>query len=201
MDKGDFYMYDIISIERECGSAGNYIAKKLSTDLGYKLLDHNVLVEASKKMGLPAIYIKDLEETSPGSIIFNLAKYATSEEPLSDKLFRTEKEIIQEQAKKGPCIVLGRCGGEIFGEDVKVLRIFIHADREFRIAKTMVEKSMTRSEAETEVKKGDKRRKDFYNFHTGKVWAQPDNFELIIDSGKLGIDMCVQIIKAMNEFE
>ena len=192
-------MYQIISIEREYSSLGNDIGRILAKELGYKLLDHSVLVQASKKLNLPAAYIMDLEETAPGSIIFNLAKNTKAKEPLSDQLFNAEKEIIQDTAKESSCVVIGRCGGEIFDEETKVLKVFIRADKEIRTGNAMKAKKFTRQQAEAELKKSDKRRRDFYNTHTGKTWGAPENFDLVLDSGKLGVDACVAILKLLNE--
>ena len=69
-------MYKIITMEREFASGGNEIGRRVAKKLGIELYDRNILVEAAKRLDIPPIYIGDLEETAPGSIIFNLSKTA-----------------------------------------------------------------------------------------------------------------------------
>ena len=74
--KGAGGMYKIITMEREFASGGNEIGRRVAKKLGIELYDRNILVEAAKRLDIPPIYIGDLEETAPGSIIFNLSKTA-----------------------------------------------------------------------------------------------------------------------------
>ena len=69
-------MYKIITMEREFASGGNEIGRRVAEKLGVKLFDRTILVEAAKRLDISPIYIGDLEETAPGSIIFNLSKTA-----------------------------------------------------------------------------------------------------------------------------
>ena len=114
-EKGADIMYKIITMEREFGSGGNEIGRRVAKKLGIELYDRNILVEAAKRLDIPPIYIGDLEETAPGSIIFNLSKTAIggsrkdSSLPMSEKLFLEEKKIIEENVEKHDCVIVGRC--------------------------------------------------------------------------------------------
>lgn len=99
-------MYKIITMEREFASGGNEIGRRVAKKLGIELYDRNILVEAAKRLDIPPIYIGDLEETAPGSIIFNLSKTAiggskkdSTNLPMSEKLFLEEKKIIEENVE------------------------------------------------------------------------------------------------------
>lgn len=198
-------MYKIIAIEREYSSGGNEIGEKLAKALGYKLLDHNVLLEAAKRLNIPPIYVEDLEETAPGSAIFNLSQLAVggksrkSSKPLSEQLYLTEKEILEENVKENNCVIVGRCASDIFSKSEACLKVFIHADKDFRIKRTMNIKKMSESDAENELKRCDKRRNDFYYTHTNKEWGNPKDFEIVLDSGVLGIAKCIDILKSVSQ--
>lgn len=113
-------MYHIITIERSYGSGGNEIGKKLAAKLGYKLYDRNILIEAAQNLDIPPMYIENLEESSSGSLIFNLSKsyskVSANEKslPMAEKLFAEEKRIIEKAAEEGGCVIVGRAAGYIF---------------------------------------------------------------------------------------
>lgn len=193
-------MYHIITIERSYGSGGNEIGKKLAAKLGYKLYDRNILIEAAQNLDIPPMYIENLEESSSGSLIFNLSKsyskVSANEKslPMAEKLFAEEKRIIENAANEGGCVIVGRAAGYILKDREDCLRVFVHADKDKRIHRAMEKENMSQAQAEAAMKKFDKRRKGFYNSATKWEWGNPEYFELCLDSGKLGIDLCAELL-------
>lgn len=195
-------MYDVITIERQYASGGNEIGRRLAEKLGYKLYDRNILMEAAKNLKIPSIYIENLEETPSGSFLFNLSKTplggGNADEKnlsLTEKLFAEEKKIIENAAKEGGCVIVGRAAGYILREDENCLRVFIHADKTKRVKRAVEKEGLKESEAEAVLKKIDKRRSGFYNSVTKWEWGNPQFFELYLNSGKLGIDLCVKLLE------
>lgn len=193
-------MYHVIVIERQYASGGNEIGRKLAESLGYKLYDRNLLTEAAKTLGMPPMYIEGLEETHSGGFLFNLSKTklgggSNEKEPsMSDKLFREEKRLIEEAADQGGCVIVGRAAGYILKERDDCLNVFIHCDREKRIERAIQREGIHLLDAESVLKKNDKRRSGFYNSVTNWEWGNPDFFEICLDSGKLGIELCVKLL-------
>ena len=177
-------MYNIVTIERRYASGGNEIGKKLAKELGFKFYDRNILMEAAKNLDIPFVKIEGLEESSSGGILLNLSKTPlgglsrTKELPLADKLFLEEKRIIEEIAEAGKCVIVGRASGYILRERENNLKVFIHAE----------------DEAENALKKNDKRRGGFYNSVTNWVWSDPKYYEIYLNAGRLGIDLCVKLL-------
>lgn len=60
-----------------------------------------------------------------------------------------------------------------------------------KIIKDFAEKEMQKY-----IEKTDKYRGDFYRYHTGHEWADARNYDLCLNSGKLGFQKCVEEIKA-----
>lgn len=193
-------MYHVIVIERQYASGGNEIGRKLAKELGYKLYDRNLLTEAARALEISSMYIEGLEETHSGGFLFNLSKTKlggssnSNSLSMSDKLFQEEKRIIEEAAEQGGCVIVGRAAGYILKERTDCLNVFIHCDRERRIARAIAREGIKASEAEDVLKKNDKRRSGFYNSVTNWEWGNPKFFELCLDSGKLGIDACVKLL-------
>ncbi len=193
-------MYHIIAIERSYASGGNEIGERLAKALGYKLYDRNILIEAAKNLNISPLYIENLEETSSGSFIFNLSKSAkgTANEnslPMAEKLFAEEKRIIEKAADEGGCVIVGRAAGYILKDRKDCLRVFVHADKDKRLKRVIEREKMTPADAENALKKTDKRRKGFYESVTKWEWGNPEFFEICLDSGRLGIELCTKILE------
>ncbi len=193
-------MYHVIAIERMYASGGNEIGKHLAEALGYKLYDRNLLTESAKSLNIPAIHIESLEETSSGSFIFNLAKSSPlggageKDLPMADKLFEAEKNIIEKAASEGGCVIVGRAASYILKNRDDCLKVFIHADVESRRKRALEKEGLKPSDIEATMKKYDKRRRDFYNSVTKWEWGNPQYFDLCLNSGNLGIEMCTKIL-------
>ena len=193
-------MYNIVTIERKYASGGNEIGKRLAKELGYKLYDRNILLEAAKNLQIPSFQIEGLDEASHGSWLFNLSKTSlggsSSGKDLSmaDKLFLEEKRIIEEIAEAGNCVIVGRASGYILRERENNLKVFIHAEDEKRIQRAIEKEGIKQSEAENALKKNDKRRGGFYNSVTNWVWSDPKYYEIYLNAGRLGIDLCVKLL-------
>lgn len=193
-------MYNIITIERRYASGGNEIGKRLAEALGYKLYDRNILLEAAQKLDIPFFKIEALEESSSGNILMNLSKTplgglgSNKDLPLADKLFLEEKRIIEKAAEEGNCVIVGRASGYILREHENSLQVFIYADHEKRLQRAIDREGIEKSEAENALKKNDKRRRNFYNSVTNQEWDDPRHYEMYLNAGKLGIDMCIRLL-------
>ena len=197
-------MYKIITMEREFASGGNEIGRRVAKELGIELYDRNILIEAAKRLEIPAIYVEQLEETAPGSIIFNLSKTAlggghkdSSSLPMAERLFLEEKKIIEEIVEKQDCVIVGRCASYILKDRSDCLKVFVHADKQYRLKRAIETEKISKDEAEEYLRKSDKRRSGFYNVHTGWKWGDMEHFDICLDSGSLGVDCCVDLLVGM----
>ncbi|NBI85914.1 cytidylate kinase-like family protein [Lachnospiraceae bacterium] len=198
-------MYNIITIERQYASGGNEIGKKLAEELGYELYDRNLLSMAAKELKIPSMYIEGLEETHAGGFLFNLSKTPLGgnaggkDQPVSEKLFQAQKRIIEEAADKGGCVIVGRAAGYILKDRENCLNVFIHCNKQKRVERAIHREGIKEAEAEEALKKNDKRRSGFYNAVTKWEWGHPAFFGLCLDSGALGIDLCVKTLACIAQ--
>lgn len=114
-----------------------------------------------------------------------------------DLLWKVQYQVITELAQKESCIIVGRCADYILKDTADCLRVFIHADMDFR-AKRIVEVYGERDlSPEQRLKDKDKRRAAYYRFYTNMKWGQAQNYHITLCSGKLGIDRCAEILAAL----
>lgn len=150
----------------------------------------NLVITMSRRFGTGASLIAgELSEK------LNIPVYdkAYIEHEMQDSNFATEAEVIKELASHS-CIILGRCASEILKEQPNVFNIYVSADKEDRIRRIMKKEALTYEEARTMLEKNDRERADYYYENTGKVWGDVNNYHMILDTSKLGIENCAGIL-------
>ena len=195
-------MYRYIAIERQFCSGGQEVASILAKKLGYKLYDHDILVETANRLELPAIYISDLEETATTNPLFNLSQTALGglskkkNIPLSEQIFQAEKQVILDVADNESCVFVGRCAGHILSEKEDCLRVFIYADDAYRLERARTKENIPMEKVEAELRRMDKKRSDFFTNHTNSKWGSKEFFQISLNSATLGIETCAEILAA-----
>lgn len=150
----------------------------------------NLVITMSRRFGTGASMIAE-ELSKKLDIPVYDRTYIEQEAQGSD--FETEKKVIQELAQK-PCIILGRCASEILKDQANVFNIYVSADKEDRINRIMKKESLSYDEAKVNLEKNDKERAAFYHENTGKMWGDVNNYHMILDTTRLGIENCADIL-------
>ena len=193
-------MNRIITIGREFGSGGRTIGRQVAERLGIPCYDHEIIDRLSEESGLSKEYIKNESEYASHSS-WTAAAFTSVRSfgvpSNQDLLWSIQRKIILDIAEKESCVIVGRCADAILEDKADILKVFIHSDFESR-AKRIVEKYGETEEPTTKrLKDKDKRRALYYQFYTDREWGSVANYHLILDSGVLGIDKCVDIITSL----
>jgi len=153
------------------------------------------------KMGTTPKQIAHLEESATNSVLYSVAMMAKIVSGESDglskesEIYLTEAAIMKELANRGSCIIVGRCANWILRNRNDVINVFIHADMEARKKRAVEEYGLDSDKIELVLKKQDKRRASFYKANTAKIWDDKTSYHMILDSDKLGISKCVELIE------
>lgn len=186
----------IITISREFGSGGRTIGKKVAEELGIPCYDNEIIQKIAKESGFDEQYIKEAGEYASGGFFSTLANRAFG--PTNgDYLWEMQYKIITELAQQGPCVIVGRCADYILRDTADCLKVFIHADMNFRAERIVKVYGEREVSAEHRLKEKDKRRAAYHRFYTEMKWGHAQNYHITLDSGVLGIDKCVKIIKEL----
>lgn len=187
----------VIAISREFGSGGRTIGKEVAAKLGIPCYDSEIIEKISAKTGFAKEYVEKYGEYAVSNSLYNNALAGRTYDGKSDadKLWLAQKEVITKLAEKSPCVIIGRCADYILRDTADCLSVFIHASDENR-AERIVSVYGQREEAPAKrLHDKDKKRKAFYELYTGTSWGEADNYTVCLDSGVLGTDKCVDIIK------
>ncbi len=202
----------VITIARGFGSGGKEIAHKLSEKLAIPCYEKQILTMASERSGINEILFNQADEKLRGNYITNILKKipasilveAADRDFVSDKqLFDIQAAIIKQLAKSKSCIIIGKCADDLLREHKNVISVYVEAPRESCVASIMNKMQVTEEKAHDLINKTDRYRAEYYRFYTqGKDWTNPINYDLTLNSERIGRDSCVQIIESyvQNKF-
>ena len=178
----------IITIDRENGSGGRYIAETLAKNLNIKCFDEELLKEASKRYKAKLSNLKKNDEKKPSGILY------FGGQNIPNESFILEAETIKYLANKESCIIIGRCSNYILNNNNFVFNIFLNAPLSSRIERVCRRNNIDPIKAEKKITKEDKIRASYYNFYTSKKWGDSKNYDLAINTSKIGIDNTIKTI-------
>ncbi|MBR5420998.1 MAG: cytidylate kinase-like family protein [Lachnospiraceae bacterium] len=191
----------IITIGRQLGSGGREIGRRLSKELGIPFYDRELLSKAAEKSGYSREILEKHDEKPTNSFLYALAMGignfgANYQRPLALELYLAQFNTMRKLAEEGPGIFIGRCADYVLADMPDTLHVFIHADMDFRAGRVMEWEKISRKEAEVLCLKGDKDRAAYYNYYADHEWGDSRYYDLCLNTGKLGIDKAVELIKS-----
>ena len=200
----------VITIARQYGSGGRTIGEMLADRLGIHFYDKELMKLASEDSGINERLFNTADEKVKQSVIskiFKTEKAYTGEviSPESgefisdDNLFNYQAKVVKELAERENCVIVGRCADYVLKDYDHVLSVFIHGPKDFCMQEAAKKINLTGKELERFIAKTDKERADYYKYYTGREWTDARNYDLCLDSSKLGFERCVdEIIAYMN---
>lgn len=197
----------VITISRQCGSGGRYIGERLAKALGIPCYDEKLMDMVAKESGFALDFVEEKGERITGSLLFNIASsltYASNVMSgnginLQDEIYFIQNRIIKELAEKESCVIVGRCADYVLRDRDDCLNVFIHADEKSKLERAVKFYGMSEKDAPSILKKKDKARYNHYKYYTDKDWGMASNYDLCLNSGLLGIDGCINVIKDILE--
>ncbi|MBQ6441681.1 MAG: cytidylate kinase-like family protein [Lachnospiraceae bacterium] len=202
----------IITIGREFGSAGLNIGKAVAERLNVKCYDKELLTHAAKESGFCEEIFEHQDEKPTNSFLYSLVMdtYSISgyssapflDMPLNHKVFLAQFDAIKAIADRESCVIVGRCADYALADRRDCINIFVHADEAFKanhVMERFPELHLNEQKAIELCKKKDKQRASYYNYYTSKKWGEARGYHMTLDSGKLGIEGCTEMILKLNE--
>ena len=185
----------VITISREYGSGGRIIGKMVAEKLGIPFYDNEIITMSAEESGINAEYFKEAENMAKSSISLSISMLYPSTEvygmPLNEKIFITQSRVIREVAEEGPCVIVGRCADYVLRSNPNAINVFVHSSMVNRIKRV---REVYGENLESIIKKADKRRANYYAYFTDRKWGDARNYTLCLDSDKLGLENCADII-------
>lgn len=195
----------VITIARQYGSGGKTVGEMLAKKLNIHYYDKELMKLASDDSGINEALFVNADEKVKSTKLFHIAKSAYSGELIppesddftsTDNLFNYQAKIIRKLAEEEPCVIIGRCADYVLKDYDNVLSVFVHAPKDFCMEQAAKKHSMSAKELEKFIAKTDRHRAEYYKYHTSREWTDARNYDLCLDSSKLGFERCVEEIIA-----
>ena len=193
----------IICIGREFGSGGHEIGRILAKKLGLELYDRDLIDKAAKKIvAMPKEVLEKADEKKHNpwlhQVWYDVPNQELNGMTANDTLHQAYSSIIRELAGKENCVFVGRCADYILEQaELDHISLFIAAPFEWRVQRKMEQLSIDEKAATSLVRKKDKDRKAYYDYYTGRSWGRPHNYDLCINSSRLGIEVTAEKLAEM----
>jgi cytidylate kinase len=204
-------MIRIITIEREYGSGGGEIAQRLATQLGWKLWDQSLTEEIARLAQCPKVAVEIREErTDP--LYYRLFKSflrGSYEGSLnahklnvidSESIAKITRRVVENVAKEGNCVIVGRGSQHFLRDREDTLRIFLYAPKEAKVRRLLT-RGKTESEAEQLVNFVDQERADFIQKYFNVEWPNRAIYHTMINTAigdQAVVESIMEFAKTLN---
>ena len=190
----------VITISREFGSGGRSIGRAVAEKLGYQFYDQEIIMQVAQESGLSKEIVEKYDEyaTHKNSFLYSIAVNAGGDAygglSFANKVQIAQCSVIKSIAEKGNCVIVGRGADYILRDYPDTLHVFIRADMHSRAERVVKLYGETDKKIEDRLRDKDTKRKVFYRSFTMREWGLCENYDISLDSAKIGIDKCVDII-------
>ena len=192
----------IITINRELGSGGRTVGRKLAEKLGVEYFDKAVINALQERYNLSVEQIEHMkgQEQSWWAEFKRKMTFSDSEYDLNrtdietEDMFRAETEVLRALAKEQSCVIAGRTACYVFREHPNHLSIFIQASMLSRMDRVAREQNMSKEEARMTIDKVDQRRENYVREFTGTSRYDTRNYQLVLSMDELSEDAAVELI-------
>ena len=195
----------VITINREVGTGGRTVGRKLAEKLGVKYCDKAVIDGLTQKFGLSPERIEEIKAQKKSwwndinnyyqTLVGSASMPMEAEVKLDNaSMFETEKQILQNLAAHESCVVAGRTGFMVFREWPNHLNVFIQASMAYHIQRVMRRQKVSEQEARDIIAKMDATREAYIKKYEDTSRYDTRNYQLVISMDDLSEDDAAEII-------
>jgi cytidylate kinase len=201
MNKEDKF---VITISRQFGTGGHEIGAELARRLGVKLLDKQILNEVAARISAVEEAVEKIEARNPlwrddftnfyRNYMASAEYNGQEQDQTSHALFRAQAEAIRRIASEESCVIVGRCGFDIFAEHPNALKIFVHSSLDCRKRRIAVKYDISEHDAAAMIVDNDYSRELYTKTFTGRDWTDATNYDISLDVRKFGVNGAVDFL-------
>ena len=194
-------MKRIITIGREFGAGGRELGRRLARELGIAFYDRDIILRTAKASAhLTPEQVRQWDEKVPMEFGFTQSLFNFYSRPLSEELWEAQVKAIRDIANKESCVIVGRNADYILKEYDHCLRVFVHADRSWRLLRIRKEMpDVPLSVLESDMDTADRARRAYCEKMTGRTYGDSRNYDLTLCISSLGFEKAYQLLKEAAE--
>lgn len=186
--KSKFY----VAVSRQFGSGGAETASKLAAKLGVPCYDKSIAEMTAVVTGFDKDIIHGSEDKAANA--FWYGGFLSGESlSLYDKIYIGQSRVIKELAKRGSCVLVGRCAAKVLEDEAELIKVFICAPMAQRIERVSKGYEVSTAEAEKIIRRNDKARAAYYRKYADTEWGKIDNYDLVVNT-RVGTDNAAKVV-------
>lgn len=191
--------HHVIALGRQFGSGGREIGQKLAQALAIPCYDRELITLAAQRAEVREELFDGKDEKAANfwlhSGVYEGGPRVKRGSPAEDVLFEMQSQVIRELAAQSDCIIVGRCADAVLADmDAHCISLFICAPFDWRVRHRMALENLDQAKAASLVEKMDKQREKYYTYYTKRTWGVPENYDLCVNSARLGIDQTAALL-------
>ena len=194
----------VITISRQFGTGGHEIGAELARRLGVKLLDKQILNEVASRMGTMEEAVEKIESRNPlwrddftnfyRTYMAHAEYNGQEQDQTSHDLFRAQCDAIRRIASEESCVIVGRCGFDVFADHPNALKIFIHSGIDCRKRRIAEKYDISEHDAAVMIVDNDYSRQLYTKMFTGRDWTDACNYDISLDVRQFGVNGAVDFL-------
>lgn len=194
----------IITIGRQYGSGGGEVGRRLAKELELDFYDKNILRMNSDESGIKESFFHLADEKAGDRLLYKVISGLVPDKGVpsfgsdlisADNLFRFQSAVIQKLAEQQSCVIIGRCADYILEGMEGLVRIFLYADLDARVSRITEKGLYEAKDVKKNIKRIDRERRDYHRYYTGRDWEDLDNYDIMLNTSRLGMEGTIEAIK------
>jgi len=181
----------LITVSREYGAGGGEVARRLASELGWDLLDHELLHRAAQLEHLPDSELEAVDEQA-----INLADRFRLHPP-HQRYIHGLVEAAHQAVAQGNAILVGRGSRQLVGEISEAFHLRLVAPRDWRVRRMATIEDLPLEVVAARCLQVDRARERFTKYFFGPTASEPCQYHLVVNTGRVPLDAVVALVAAV----
>lgn len=182
-----------VTVSREAESGGAEVARRVGEQLGWRVLGRELVEDLAHQLELEPRLLELMDETHIDWFSETLLNLFNSRLVLQGSYVSMLSRSIVLAACDGPVVIVGRAANLVLPPEFG-LRVRIVAPRGLRVVALADREGLDLRAAGDRLDEVDASRADFVRRHYHTKAADPHQYDLVIDTARLGIDAAAELI-------
>jgi cytidylate kinase len=183
----------IVTISRQRGSRGSYLADMLADKLGYQRLHRDIIDEICRSSGYRRRVIESLDNRVRSRIELMIEGAFKGIYIDAGDYFRHLYKVIMSISEHGGVVTVGRAANFILNRD-QGFHVRVVASLPVRVANLMQYEKLPSEEAEREILRSDAERARFVQANFKRNIDDPGAYDLIVNTTYIDLDRALEMV-------
>jgi cytidylate kinase len=185
----------VVTVSREYGALGGHVARAAAERLGFQYIDREVVDLVARTANVRKAVVESVDEQIQDAISNLVAGLFPTHRMEHQRYLKDLSRVVLTAGVHGRVVIVGR-GANFILDPERTLAVRCVASRDVRAARVALHKQVEPREAAARLRSVDRMRSLFCRRSFDRNVADPGNYDLILDTGRLPVDACADAVAA-----